>query len=187
MHKTGHERNGLPHERNFLKRKGSHPTSDRWREREALPWVKIDRNTSSTPMRAKRHCRSLQRRSQLLISISCSGGLQSRVSILLGDRGRVQRNCDSPGNHDVMFWAVSRAPLEQLNEYKKRMRWTFPWASSFGSDFISISTFRYRGPTAQRDRIQLSTRAADGTARSAALSSSLRGTHRIRGCVRDRR
>jgi predicted dithiol-disulfide oxidoreductase (DUF899 family) len=38
-------------------------------------------------------------------------------------------------NHDVMFWAISRAPLAQLNEYKKRMGWKFPWASSFGSDF----------------------------------------------------
>jgi len=38
-------------------------------------------------------------------------------------------------NHDVMLWAVSRAPLAQLQEYKKRMGWTFPWASSAGSDF----------------------------------------------------
>ena len=38
-------------------------------------------------------------------------------------------------NHDVMLWAVSRAPLAKLQEYKKRMGWTFPWASSFGSDF----------------------------------------------------
>ena len=38
-------------------------------------------------------------------------------------------------NHDVMLWAVSRAPLAKVQEYKKRMGWTFPWASSFGSDF----------------------------------------------------
>src|SRR5262249_62042128 len=38
-------------------------------------------------------------------------------------------------NHDVMLWAVSRAPLAKLQEYKQRMEWTFPWASSFGSDF----------------------------------------------------
>jgi predicted dithiol-disulfide oxidoreductase (DUF899 family) len=38
-------------------------------------------------------------------------------------------------NHDVMLWAVSRAPLEKLQAYKRRMEWTFPWASSFGSDF----------------------------------------------------
>jgi predicted dithiol-disulfide oxidoreductase (DUF899 family) len=38
-------------------------------------------------------------------------------------------------NHDVMLWAVSRAPLEKLQTYKRRMGWSYPWASSFGSDF----------------------------------------------------
>jgi len=34
-----------------------------------------------------------------------------------------------------MLWAVSSAPLAKLQAYKKRMGWTFPWASSLGSDF----------------------------------------------------
>src|SRR5467141_67892 len=38
-------------------------------------------------------------------------------------------------NHDVMLSAVSRAPLAKLQAYKRRMEWTFPWASSFGGDF----------------------------------------------------
>src|SRR6266540_2028397 len=38
-------------------------------------------------------------------------------------------------NHDVTLAAVSRAPLAKLQAYKRRMGWTFPWASSFGSDF----------------------------------------------------
>jgi predicted dithiol-disulfide oxidoreductase (DUF899 family) len=38
-------------------------------------------------------------------------------------------------NHDVMLWAVSRAPLAKLQAYKRRMGWSFPWASSFESDF----------------------------------------------------
>jgi predicted dithiol-disulfide oxidoreductase (DUF899 family) len=38
-------------------------------------------------------------------------------------------------NHDVMLCAVSRAPLAKLQAYKRRMGWTFPWASLFGSDF----------------------------------------------------
>ena len=38
-------------------------------------------------------------------------------------------------NHDVMLWAVSRAPLGTLQAYKQRLGWTFPWASSFHSDF----------------------------------------------------
>jgi predicted dithiol-disulfide oxidoreductase (DUF899 family) len=40
-------------------------------------------------------------------------------------------------NHDVMLWAVSRAPLAKLRDYKRRMGWTFPWASSVASDFNS--------------------------------------------------
>ncbi len=36
---------------------------------------------------------------------------------------------------DVTFMAVSRAPLPEIEAYKKRMGWRFPWASSFGSDF----------------------------------------------------
>ena len=38
-------------------------------------------------------------------------------------------------NHDVMLWAVSRAPLAKLQAYRRRMGWTFPWASSNGGDF----------------------------------------------------
>ncbi len=38
-------------------------------------------------------------------------------------------------NHDVMLWALSRAPLEKLQAYKRRMGWTFPWASAAGGDF----------------------------------------------------
>ena len=38
-------------------------------------------------------------------------------------------------NHDVMLWAVSRAPFAKLQAYRQRMGWTFPWASSFASDF----------------------------------------------------
>jgi predicted dithiol-disulfide oxidoreductase (DUF899 family) len=38
-------------------------------------------------------------------------------------------------NHDVMLWAVSRAPLAKLQAYERRMGWTFPWASSVGGDF----------------------------------------------------
>ena len=38
-------------------------------------------------------------------------------------------------NHDVTLSAVSRAPLAKLQAYKRRMGWTFPWASSLGADF----------------------------------------------------
>src|ERR1700730_3337946 len=38
-------------------------------------------------------------------------------------------------SHDVMLWAVSRAPLAKLHAYRQRMGWTFPWASSDPCDF----------------------------------------------------
>ena len=38
-------------------------------------------------------------------------------------------------NHDVKLWAVSSAPLSKLQAYRKRMGWSFPWASSSGSEF----------------------------------------------------
>jgi predicted dithiol-disulfide oxidoreductase (DUF899 family) len=38
-------------------------------------------------------------------------------------------------HHDVMLWAVSRAPLAKLQAFKKRMGWSFPWASAFATDF----------------------------------------------------
>ncbi|HWS46017.1 MAG TPA: DUF899 family protein, partial [Acidimicrobiia bacterium] len=37
--------------------------------------------------------------------------------------------------HDVAFTAVSLAPIPAILSYKRRMGWTFPWASSRGSDF----------------------------------------------------
>lgn len=38
-------------------------------------------------------------------------------------------------HHDVAFAAVSRAPWAELQDFRKRMGWTFPWVSSFGSNF----------------------------------------------------
>src|SRR5262249_4131842 len=38
-------------------------------------------------------------------------------------------------HHDVTLVAVSRAPLAEIEPYRKRMGWRFPWVSSFGSDF----------------------------------------------------
>jgi predicted dithiol-disulfide oxidoreductase (DUF899 family) len=47
-------------------------------------------------------------------------------------------------NHDVMLWAISRAPIDKLHAFKQRMGWTFPWASSddngFNSDFSVHAT-----------------------------------------------
>src|SRR5213593_2689347 len=38
-------------------------------------------------------------------------------------------------NRDVTLIAISRAPIEKLRAYKRRMGWQFPYVSSYGSDF----------------------------------------------------
>src|SRR5438093_1884425 len=38
-------------------------------------------------------------------------------------------------NHDLSFVAISRAPLAEIERYRKRMGWHFKWASSYGTDF----------------------------------------------------
>lgn len=38
-------------------------------------------------------------------------------------------------NRDVSLVSVSRAPLDEIEVFRKRMGWTFPWVSSFGNDF----------------------------------------------------
>ena len=54
---------------------------------------------------------------------------------LLDNRGRVQRLRRPPGQPRRHAFGVSRAPLAKLQAYKRRMGWTFPWASSLGGDF----------------------------------------------------
>jgi predicted dithiol-disulfide oxidoreductase (DUF899 family) len=105
--------------------------------RQALPWVKIDQAYRFDTDEGAASLTDLFRgRSQLLVYHFMFGpdykaGCPSCSMIADGFNGFTVHLA----NHDVMLWAVSRAPLAQLQAYKRRMAWTFPWASSFGSDF----------------------------------------------------
>jgi predicted dithiol-disulfide oxidoreductase (DUF899 family) len=57
------------------------------------------------------------------------------VSVVLGGRGRFDGFVVHLANHDVTLAAVSRAPLAVLQGHKRRMGWSFPWASSPRTDF----------------------------------------------------
>jgi predicted dithiol-disulfide oxidoreductase (DUF899 family) len=107
------------------------------KQRQELPWVKIDKEYRfETDDGAGSLADLFRGRSQLLMYHFMFGpdykaGCPSCSAIADGFNGIWIHLA----NHEVMFWAVSRAPLKQLNEYKRRMGWTFPWASSFRSDF----------------------------------------------------
>jgi predicted dithiol-disulfide oxidoreductase (DUF899 family) len=107
------------------------------RRRQELPWVRIDKEYRFETDEGSAPLEDLFRgRSQLLVYHFMFGpdyaaGCPACSSIADGFNGFVIHLA----NHDVMLWAVSRAPLEKLQAYKRRMGWSFPWASSFGSDF----------------------------------------------------
>lgn len=115
----------------------THRSDELARQRQALPWVRIDKayrfetDTGSTSL-----VDLFEGRSQLLVyhfmfGVDYAAGCPSCSMIADGFNGFAVHLAQ----HDVMLWAVSRAPLEKLNAYKARMGWVFPWASSRDSDF----------------------------------------------------
>jgi predicted dithiol-disulfide oxidoreductase (DUF899 family) len=105
--------------------------------RQQLPWVRIDKDYRFETDKGRATLTDLFKgRSQLLVYHFMFGpdytaGCPSCSSIADGVNGIVVHL----ENHDVAFTAVSRAPLAKLQAFKKRMGWSFDWASSFGSDF----------------------------------------------------
>jgi predicted dithiol-disulfide oxidoreductase (DUF899 family) len=107
------------------------------RQRQQLPWVRIEKDYRFETDEGSASLADLFRgRSQLLIYQFMFGpeytaGCPACSTIADGFNGSVVHL----ENHDVAMIAVSRAPLAKLQAYKRRMGWTFPWASSFGGDF----------------------------------------------------
>jgi predicted dithiol-disulfide oxidoreductase (DUF899 family) len=107
------------------------------RRRQELPWVRIDKPYRFETGEGSASLKDLFRgRSQLLVYHFMFGpdytaGCMTCSTIADGFNGFAVHLA----NHDVMLWAVSRAPLAKLQAYKRRIGWTFPWASSHGGDF----------------------------------------------------
>ena len=105
--------------------------------RQELPWVRIDQEYRFDIDEGSASLADLfQGRSQLLVYHLMFGpdyksGCPSCSAIADGFNGFAIHLA----NHDVMLWAVSRAPLAKLQAYKRRLGWTFPWASSHDSAF----------------------------------------------------
>jgi predicted dithiol-disulfide oxidoreductase (DUF899 family) len=107
------------------------------RQRRELPWVPIDKEYRFETDEGTASLADLfSGRSQLLVYHFMFGpdyraGCPSCSAIADGFNGSVVHLA----HHDVTLCAVSQAPLAKLQAYKQRMGWSFPWASSFGSDF----------------------------------------------------
>ena len=107
------------------------------KRRQDLPWVKVEKDYEFDTDQGRASLKDLFRgRSQMIVYHFMFGpdfkaGCPSCSAIADSFNGFWEHLA----HHDVMFWAISRAPLDKLDAYKARMGWTFPWASSFGSDF----------------------------------------------------
>jgi predicted dithiol-disulfide oxidoreductase (DUF899 family) len=140
-HKVGTREEWLAARLKLLKEEKEHTRrgDELAQKRQELPWVRVDKDYCFETDEGSALLPELFRgRSQLLVYHLMFGpdytaACPSCSAIADGFNG-VQIHL---ANHDVMLWAVSRAPLAKLQAYKRRLGWTFPWASSSGSDFNS--------------------------------------------------
>jgi predicted dithiol-disulfide oxidoreductase (DUF899 family) len=106
-------------------------------ERAALPWVKVEKAYVFDTASGKKTLSELfDGRSQLIVyhfmlgpgwAAGCPG------CSFLADH--IDGALPHLEHHDVTMTAVSRAPVDEIEAYKARMGWRFPWVSAFGSDF----------------------------------------------------
>jgi len=123
----------------------THRSDEVARRRQELPWVRIDKEYRFDTDEGNASLADLFKgRSQLLVYHFMFGpdyaaGCPSCSAIADGFNGITTHLA----NHDVMMWAISRAPLAKLQGYKRRLGWSFPWASSFATDFNDDFGVRY--------------------------------------------
>ncbi|HEX3436249.1 MAG TPA: thioredoxin family protein [Pseudacidobacterium sp.] len=107
------------------------------RQRRELPWVKVEKNYSFDAPEGKVTLADLfDGRSQLIVQHFMFGpewkegcvGCSFKSDHIDGTLAHLE-------HHDVSLVSVSRAPLEEIEAFKKRMGWQFKWVSSYNSDF----------------------------------------------------
>jgi predicted dithiol-disulfide oxidoreductase (DUF899 family) len=138
-HKVGTREEWLAVRNELLERENEHAerSEELARERLELPWVPVEKEyTFATDEGTKTLAELFDGRSQLLAynimfgpsyTGACPGC--SNLADQL-DGGLIHLN-----HRDVTLLCFSRAPLEKLQAYKRRMGWKFPWVSTYESDF----------------------------------------------------
>ncbi|WP_193212826.1 DUF899 domain-containing protein [Luteolibacter marinus] len=117
------------------------------RQRRNLPWVPVEKDYRFEGEQGELSLGDLfQGRSQLLVYHFMFGpdfdaGCPSCSGIADGFNGIAVHLA----HHDVMLWAVSRAPYPKLAAFRRRMGWSFPWASSSGGDFNADFNVAFSG------------------------------------------
>lgn len=139
QHRTGTREEWLAERLQLLEAEKDHTrrSDELARRRRELPWVRVDKKYQFETEHGSATLADLfQGRSQLLVYHFMFGpdytaGCPSCSALADGFNGSVVHLA----NHDVTLAAVSRAPLATLLAYRRRMGWTFPWASSESTEF----------------------------------------------------
>jgi predicted dithiol-disulfide oxidoreductase (DUF899 family) len=125
--------------RNFLKaeKELTHLRDKVARDRLALPWERIDKEyVFDTPDGSRTLADLFDGRSQLLVQhfMFAPGWKEGcpSCSYMADHTDGMNKHL---AHHDVITIAVSRAPLAEIERYRKRMGWQFKWVSSFGHAF----------------------------------------------------
>src|SRR4051794_40468456 len=134
-HRTGPREEWLAARKELLAREKEHTRrgDELARERRELPWVRVEKEyTFDTDDGQKTLAELFDGHSQLVVYHLMLGpeyeaACPSCSSIADGFNGLPVHLA---GRADASFFAISRAPLAKIHAYKRRMGWTFPWASS---------------------------------------------------------
>jgi predicted dithiol-disulfide oxidoreductase (DUF899 family) len=123
-------------------------------DRRALPWVAVDTpHVFAGPAGPVRLAELFAGRSQLVVKHFMLGpGWQEGCVGCSFEVDHVEGALVHLANHDVAYVAVSRAPLAEIEAFKARMGWTFPWVSSHGSDFNYDFHVSFRPEEVERGR-----------------------------------
>jgi len=106
-------------------------------ERRALPWVKVDKPYVFEGPKGKGTLAELfDGRSQLIVYHFMFGpGWEQGCPSCSFLSDHIDGAIVHLAHRDVTLVVASRAPLPQIEAFKKRMGWRFPWVSSYGTDF----------------------------------------------------
>jgi predicted dithiol-disulfide oxidoreductase (DUF899 family) len=107
------------------------------RQRRALPWEKVEKQYVFDGLKGKETLSDLfGKRSQLIVYHFMFGPGWTEGCPSCSYLADTFDGCSIHLAHrDVTFMAISRAPLPEIEAFKKRMGWQFKWVSSFGNDF----------------------------------------------------
>jgi predicted dithiol-disulfide oxidoreductase (DUF899 family) len=138
-HKTGTREEWLAARNELLAKEKEHTRrgDQLAAERRELPWVPIEKEYHFDTGQGPKTLRELfEGRSQLIVYHMMFGPDYTAACPVCSSMADTFNGAvPHLKARDVTFWSISRAPLEKLQAYERRMGWSFPWASSYGSDY----------------------------------------------------